>query len=85
MAIVQVHYFPNNVVYYGLACFLISNYTFYFQTMRFRKLIRILVLDAFNGCTFLTITLTSPSFTFLYGRKGEMRGTQNEDLFSGLD
>ena len=27
----------------------------------------------------------TPSFTFLYSRKGEMRGTQNEDLFSGLD
>ena len=27
----------------------------------------------------------TPSFTLLYSRKGEMRGTQNEDLFSGLD
>ena len=27
----------------------------------------------------------TPSFTFLYSRKGEMRGTQNEGLFSGLD
>ena len=25
------------------------------------------------------------SFTFLYSRKGEMRGTQNEGLFSGFD
>ena len=36
------------------------------------------------------ITQTSPyvlypNFTFLYSRKGEMRGTQNEGLFSGLD
>ena len=27
----------------------------------------------------------TPSFTLLYSRKGEMRGTQNEGLFSGLD
>ena len=27
----------------------------------------------------------TPSFTFLYSRKGEMRGTQNEGLFCGLD
>ena len=27
----------------------------------------------------------TPSFTLLYSRKGEMRGTQNESLFSGLD
>ena len=27
----------------------------------------------------------TPSFTLLYSRKGEMRGTQNEVLFSGLD
>ena len=27
----------------------------------------------------------TPSFTFLYSRKGEMRGTQNEGLYSGLD
>ena len=27
----------------------------------------------------------TPSFTILYSRKGEMRGTQNEGLFSGPD
>ena len=27
----------------------------------------------------------TPSFTLLYSRKVEMRGTQNEGLFSGLD
>ena len=27
----------------------------------------------------------APSFTLLYSRKGEMRGTQNEGLFSGPD
>ena len=27
----------------------------------------------------------TPSFNFLYSRKCEMRGTQNEGLFSGLD
>ena len=27
----------------------------------------------------------TPSFTLLYSRKGEMRGTQNEGLFSGPD
>ena len=27
----------------------------------------------------------TPSFTLSYSRKGEMRGTQNEGLFSGLD
>ena len=27
----------------------------------------------------------TPSFTFFYTRKGEIRGTQNEDLFYGLD
>ena len=27
----------------------------------------------------------TPSFTLLYSRKGEMRGTQNEGLFSGHD
>ena len=27
----------------------------------------------------------TPSFTLLYSRKGEMRGTQNKGIFSGLD
>ena len=27
----------------------------------------------------------TPSFTLLYSRKGEMKGSQNEGLFSGLD
>ena len=27
----------------------------------------------------------TPSFNFLYSNKGEMRGTQNEGLFSGPD
>ena len=27
----------------------------------------------------------TPSFDFLYSRKGEIRGNQNEGLFSGLD
>ena len=46
--------------------------------------------EDFEG--FLTYTLRehphmfyTPSFTLLYSRKGEMRGTQNEGLFSGPD